>query len=207
MSEFELCTFLQKKKKSISITTTSLLEYMICSYNINCTPVESNWMIHIPSACYIFKSELMLEERMANQITIACLHFALCYELLNQIIRTLGLSALASCIGCTVRHERICTSYFGIPPSLVQREHSSRKSSQWGSVVECRYWIKLCISYTLLKRHCLLPHVVRNAARTSLTRNHGNPRGSCLTNSQKTCFLAVGIFKKHVSQMEYVIIP
>ena len=128
-SEIELWTFLQKKKKSAAMPTTLPNRYLICSYNINATPVEPNWMIGIPSAWYICKSEITLEEGMPNQITIACFHFALCYVCLDWMIWKLGLSLPASCIGCTIHHERICTCHFGIPPNWVQRDHSSRKSS------------------------------------------------------------------------------
>ena len=102
---------------------------MVCSYNINATPVEPNWMIGIPSAWYICKSEITLEEGMPNQITIACFHFALCYECLDWMIWKLGLSPPASYIEYTMHHEPICICHLGIPPSWVQSDHSSRKSS------------------------------------------------------------------------------
>ena len=130
---------------------------------------------------------------------MACIHFALCYECFDHVIWKLGMSLPASYIGCTIHYESICSCHFGIPSSWVQRDHSSGKSSQWGSVMECRYWIHSCISYTLLKHCCLLPHVVRTVARISLPHHGWNPQGFHLANSQKTCFLAVGIFKKPVS--------
>ena len=140
-SNIELWTLLQKKKKPPLMPTTSHRSYLICSYNINAAPVEPIWMMRIPSACYICKSEITLEEGIANQVTMACFHFALCYESLKSIIGKLELSLPVSCIGCTMHHERICTSHFGIPPSWVCREHSSRKSSLCGSITECHYWI------------------------------------------------------------------
>ena len=73
-------------------------------------------------------------------------------------------------------------------------------------VTECRYWIKSCIYYTLLKRRRLLLHVVKTVARTSLPHHRRNPQVSYLTNSQKTCFPAVGICKKPVCWICNVII-
>ena len=124
----ELQTFLQKKEKSLPIPTTSCSRFLICYCNINTAPVEPNWMMCIPSACYICKSEITLEEGMANRVTIASFHFALCYESLDAMIWKLSLSPPASCIGCIIHDERICTCYFGIPPSWMRREQSSRKS-------------------------------------------------------------------------------
>ena len=92
-------------------------------------PVQPNWIIHIPSACYICKSEITIEEGMANRVIIVCFYFALCYECLYWMIWKLELSPPACCIGCTMPHERICTCYFGIPPSWMRRDHSSMKSS------------------------------------------------------------------------------
>ena len=128
--------------------TTSRSRYLICFSNITDKPVEPNWMMRIPSACYICKSKMTLEEGKANWVTMACFHFAPCYEYLDWMIWKLGLSLPAPCIGGTMHHERICTCHFGIPPSWVRRDHSSRKSSQWASVTECRYCIHTCISYT-----------------------------------------------------------
>ena len=99
--------------------TTLPNRYLICSYNINATPVEPNWMMRIPSACYICKSEIRLEAGIANQVTLACFHFALSYKYLDWMIWKLGLSLPAPCIGGTMHHERICTCHFGIPPSWV----------------------------------------------------------------------------------------
>ena len=82
-SEIELQAFLQKKKKSPPMPTTSLGRYLICSYNVNAVPVVPNWMMHIPSACYMCKSEITLEDGIANQVTIACFHFALSYKCLH----------------------------------------------------------------------------------------------------------------------------
>ena len=129
---------------------TSPYIFLICSYNLNATPVELNWIMHITSACYICKSEITLAEGIVNWVTIACFHLALCYEYLDWMIWQLGLSPPACCIRCTMHHKHICTCYFGIPPSWVRRDHSSRKSCYWGSVTECYYWIKSCISYTLV---------------------------------------------------------
>ena len=129
ISEIEVWTVLLKKKKLLPMPTTSLCRYLICCCNINAVPVEPNWMIRIPSACYNCKSEITLEEGMANCVTAACFHFALCYESLDWMIWKLGLSLPISCIGCIMHHERIGTCHFGFLPSWVWREHSSRKSS------------------------------------------------------------------------------
>ena len=109
--------------------TTLLNRYLICSHNINAAPVEPNWMMRIPSAYYICKYEISLEEGIANQVTIACFHFALCYECLDWMIWKLGMSPPAFCIACTMHRERICTCHFGIPLSWARRNYSSRKSS------------------------------------------------------------------------------
>ena len=129
MSKIDLWTSLQKKKKWAPMPTTSLYRSLICTCNINDTPVEPNWIMCIPSAYYICKSEITLEEGIANRVTIACFHHVLCYEFLDWITWKLCLSPPASCIGCIIHYERICTCHFGIPSSWVQREHSSRKSS------------------------------------------------------------------------------
>ena len=128
MREIELWTCPQKKKKLLSMPTTSVSRYLICSNNINTTLVEPNWMMRIPSACYICKSEIKLVKGMANWVTIGCFHFALCYECLDWIIWKLGLSPTTSCSGCNRHHECICTCHFGVLPSWVRREHISRKS-------------------------------------------------------------------------------
>ena len=102
---------------------------LIGSYNINAASVEPNWMMHISTTCYIWKSEIRLEEGIANWVTIACFYFALCYECLDWIIWKLGLLLPAYCVDCTMHDKRVCTCNVGIPPSWVQRENSSRKSS------------------------------------------------------------------------------
>ena len=76
-------------------------------------------MIRIPSACYICKSKIILEEGIANQVTIAYFHCTLYYNCLDWIIWKLALSLLASCIGCTIHHKRICACHIGIAPSWV----------------------------------------------------------------------------------------
>ena len=128
-SEIELWISSQKKKKSPPIAITSLHRYLICFYNINATPVEPNSMMCILCTSYICKSEIMLEEGMANWVTMACFHFAICYECVDWMSWKLQLPPPASCIGCTMYYECICTSQFEIPPSWVRRDHSSRKSS------------------------------------------------------------------------------
>ena len=168
-------------------------------------PVEPNWIMRNPSACCICKSEITCKEGTANSVTIASFHFALCNECLDWMIWKLGLLPPASCIGCCIYHKHICTCQFGILPSWVRREHGSRKSSCWGSVTQYRYWIKSCISYILFKHRLCLPHGVRTVARTSLPHHCWNPSQAYLANSQKTCFRAVGIFKKPSSQTHDVI--
>ena len=129
-SKIKFWTCLQKKKKrSLTMPTISSNKYLICFYNINSIPVEPNWMIRIPSACNICKSEISLEEGMANEITVARFHFALWYKCLDWMISKLGLSPPAYYIECTMHHESIRTCHFRIPPSWVRRDHSSRKSS------------------------------------------------------------------------------
>ena len=127
--EIKLWTSQLKKIISLPIPTTSRNRYLICCYNIHAAPIEPNWMMRIPSACYICKSEIMLEEGMSNPVTITCFPIVLCYKWLNWLIWTLGLSLLATCIGCTMHQECICTCQFEIPPSWVQRNYSSRKCS------------------------------------------------------------------------------
>ena len=73
-SEIELCTSLRKKKTSPPMLTPYLNRYLICSSNINAATVEPNWMIHIPSVCYICQSGITLEDEIANRVTIACYH-------------------------------------------------------------------------------------------------------------------------------------
>ena len=98
--------------------------------------------------CYICTSERMLEEGMANQVTIGCFCFALSYESLDWMIWKLELSLRASGVGCSMHHERICTSHFRIQPSWVERDHNNRKSFYWRNVTRCYYWIISCIFYT-----------------------------------------------------------
>ena len=128
MSVIELWTSLQKKKKSPPMWTTSLNRSFICSCNINYTPVEPNSMISIPSACYICKSEIMLEEWMVNEVTMGYFHFALCYVCLDWMIWKLGLSLPAFCIECSMYRKRIYTCHLRILPSWVRKYHSSKKS-------------------------------------------------------------------------------
>ena len=103
--------------------------------------------MNIPSPCCIAKSEIMLEEGMANRITTACFHLALCSECVDVMMWKLGLSLPASYIGCTMYHERICSCHFGILPSWVQGHHSPKISYQLGSVTEYHHWIKSWFSY------------------------------------------------------------
>ena len=129
-SESKLWTsLLKKRRKSRPMPTTSCNRYLICCYNLNAVPVEPNYEMHIHLACYICKFEITLEEGIANQVTIAYFHFALCYECLDWMICKLVLLPPASCIGCIMHHKHMCIYHVGIPPSWVQREHSSRKSS------------------------------------------------------------------------------
>ena len=127
-SQIQLWTSMQKKKKLLPMPTMSCNRYLTYSCNINATLVAPNWMMHIPCASYICKSEIALNEGMANQITIACFCFALCYTSLDWMIWKLVLPLPASYIGCTMYHERVCTCHFRIPPSWVRRNHNSRKS-------------------------------------------------------------------------------
>ena len=179
--------------------TISRNKYWICYFNIHSASVERNWIMRIPSPCYICTSEIMLEDGMVHRVTIACFHFAICYTCLDWMIWKSGLSPPASCIGYTVHHERICTCHFGIPPSWIGRDRSSRNSSQQGSVTDCCYWIKSCIYYTLVKRRPLLPHVVRTVAGASLPHDCRNSEESNIANYYKIDSAAVGIFKKPVS--------
>ena len=68
------------------MATMSVNKYLICSSNIYTAPVEPNWMMHIPSSYYICKSEITLEEGVANQVTIVWFHFVLYYEYLDFLI-------------------------------------------------------------------------------------------------------------------------
>ena len=89
------------------------------STNINTAPVEQNWMIHIPSACYIYKSKIILAEEMADEDSIACFHLILNCECLVWVICKLELSLLASYIRHTMHYKLICTCHLGIPPCWV----------------------------------------------------------------------------------------
>ena len=71
-------------------------------------------MLRIPAAWYICWSGITLEEGMANQVTVACFHYARYYKCLNWMIWKLGLSQPVSCIGCTMHHERICACHLEI---------------------------------------------------------------------------------------------
>ena len=181
--------------------TTSRNRFWICYWNINGAPVEPNWMMHIPSSCYICKSEIRLEDRMLNWVTIACFHFVLCYECLDWMIWKLGLSRPASCVGCTMHHKHICTCHFAIPPSWMRRDHSSRKSSQWRSVTECHYGIKSCIYnthslaslfITLCRQNCGQSQTSTPSLESSkiLPRRFLEKLFSCSGDFQETCFLS-----------------
>ena len=85
-SEIKLRTCLRKKTYSPLIAIISLTRYLIFSYNINAAPVEPNWMMRIPSPYYICKSDITLEEGMANWVTIVWFHWALSYECLDWMI-------------------------------------------------------------------------------------------------------------------------
>ena len=63
-------------------------------------------------------------------------------------------------------------------------------------VMQCCCWIKLCICYTLLKRRCLLPSVVRTVARASLPHHLWNPEAFYLVDSQKTSFSSYWDFQE-----------
>ena len=58
----------------------------------------------------------------------------------------------------------------------------------------------------ILKRRCLLSHVVRTVATTSLLHHHRNPQVFYLADSRKTSFLAIWIAKKPISRIHDVII-
>ena len=126
-SKIELWISLQKKKKSQAMPITSHNRYLIYSCNINTMPAEPNWIMHIPSAYYVWKSNIMWELGIPNQVTIVCFCLALCWECLDSMIWKLGLSPPASCNGYTMHCKTICTCHFRILPSWVQRDHSSWK--------------------------------------------------------------------------------
>lgn len=77
-----LWTSQQAKKKLMPMLTRSHNRYQIRSFNIHDMPVELTWMMWVPAACYICKSEIAVEEAMANRITIVCFYQLLSGECL-----------------------------------------------------------------------------------------------------------------------------
>ena len=126
-TKIELWAFLLKTKRSLPTSTISHNRYVICSFNLNATPVKPTWIIRTLSVCYICKFKQLFAQAVVNSITIQCLHFVLCYAYWDWKICKLILWLPTSWIACLMHSECNCTSYFRTPLSWIQQHYSSWK--------------------------------------------------------------------------------
>jgi len=85
-------------------------------------PVELTWQSRVPSCCFNCRSELTMEEGMANKVSIGCVHCSLCHECLLWMIWKLCWSPTVHCEHCYSNNCRTCTCYFGVPPAWARQQ-------------------------------------------------------------------------------------
>jgi len=84
-------------------------------------PVELTWQSRVHSWCFNCRSELTMEEGIANKVSIGCFYYSLCHECLLWMYRKLYWSPTVPCEDCYSHNCRACTCYFGLPPAWARQ--------------------------------------------------------------------------------------
>jgi len=84
--------------------------------------IELTWQSRIHSCCFHCRSELTMEEGMANKVCIGYFHYSLCHECLLWMIWKLRWSPTVHCEDLYSHNCRACTCYFGLPPGWARQQ-------------------------------------------------------------------------------------